>query len=63
MTTILILLAWLLGVIGGLWSLHLYKKTLVMKANDKTAECINGEFYYIIKEKDYVDLQTHKHLK
>lgn len=31
-----------------------YKKLLVMKAEDKTAECINGKFYYIVPEDEYV---------
>lgn len=25
-----------------------------MKSKDKTAECINGKFYYIVPEEEYV---------
>jgi uncharacterized membrane protein YdjX (TVP38/TMEM64 family) len=30
-----------------------YKRILVMKAHDKTAEHINGHFYYIVPESEY----------
>lgn len=32
------------------WSERAYKRLLVMKAEDGTAEYIDGEFYYIKKE-------------
>jgi hypothetical protein len=29
-----------------------YKRILVMKSQDKTAECIKGKFYYIVPEEE-----------
>jgi hypothetical protein len=30
-----------------------YIRILVMKSKDKTPECINGKFYYIVPEEEY----------
>ena len=35
------------------WLHIMYQKLLVMKSEDKSAECINGKFYYIVPEEDY----------
>lgn len=32
---------------------YLYKGTLVIKSKDGTAECIDGEFYYIVHSDKY----------
>jgi hypothetical protein len=39
-----------IGILIGAWMLYAYKRILVMKANDGTAEYINGQFYYIKRE-------------
>lgn len=36
------------------WMHYKYKQILVMKAKDKTAEHIDGKFYYIVPEEEYV---------
>lgn len=38
------------GFILNLWVMYSYKKILIMKAQDGTAECIYGKFYYIKEE-------------
>ena len=35
------------------WAMASYKRILVMKAHDKSAEHINGLFYYIVPENEY----------
>jgi hypothetical protein len=35
------------------WCFISYKNILVMKSKDKTAEYINGHFYYIVPEEEY----------
>jgi len=41
---------------------YLYRKILIGKANpdNRTAECIDGKFFYIIPEKEYVDMVAQK---
>lgn len=40
----------LFGIILNILSMSSYKRILVMKAKDGTAEYINGRFYYIKSE-------------
>lgn len=40
----------LIGLIFNLWIMHSYKKVLIMKAEDGSAEHIYGKFYYIKEE-------------
>lgn len=48
--TLVVILAMPLGVFQ-------YKKTLLLCAKQKTPEKLpDGEFYYLVSEKDYVDL-------
>lgn len=39
-----------IGVILNIWTMHDYKKLLIMKAKDGSAEHIYGKFYYIKEE-------------
>lgn len=41
-----------IGFILNLWIMHSYKKILIMKAKDGSAECIYGKFY-LIKEEEW----------
>lgn len=45
-----ILIGLIIGVIDSIWTLYSYKKILVGKSQDGTAEHINGKFYYIVEE-------------
>ncbi len=38
----------------GCWASAFYHKTLELKAQDGSAECIRGKFYMIVPEEDYV---------
>lgn len=40
-----------IGIVLNLWVMHSYKKILIMKAKDGSAEYIYGKFYHI-KEED-----------
>jgi hypothetical protein len=46
-----IVIGLLIGFILNIWTIHLYKKVLIMKANDGSSEYICGKFYYIKEEK------------
>jgi hypothetical protein len=48
-TTVLFICASILYTISAI-NMYLYKRMLVMKAKDGTAEYINGRFYYIKEE-------------
>jgi hypothetical protein len=37
-----------------------YKRLLIMKSEDKTAECINGKFYYILTEEEFGQYEYYK---
>lgn len=43
----------LLMLIANAWMHNSYKKILVMKSKDKSAERINDNFYYIVPEEEY----------
>ena len=45
----------LLMLIINSWMHDNYKKILIMKSKDKSAEFINGKFYYIIPEEEIVN--------
>lgn len=43
-----------IGVVLHMATLSSYKRVLVMKAEDETPEHINGKFYYIVEENDFL---------
>lgn len=45
-----IIIGLIVGTLLHLYSVHSYKNILIMKAHDKSAEYINGKFYYIVPE-------------
>lgn len=45
-----ILIGLILGLLFSLYAVSSYRRVLVMKAKDGTAEHINGTFYYIKEE-------------
>jgi hypothetical protein len=45
-----ILIGLVIGFIFNLWIMYSYKKVLIMKAQDGSAEYIYGKFYYIKEE-------------
>lgn len=42
-----IIIGLMVGFIFAIWMLESYKRVLIMKSHDGTAECIDGKFYYI----------------
>lgn len=48
----------LLGFVLHIAAMSSYKRVLVMKSQDGSAECIDGKFYYIIPEEDETDDQS-----
>ena len=61
MTEFAILALWLSGFLLG-WTLALRQEYwyIKMKAEPKwrTAMCIDGEFYYVVPEREYVNLRS-----
>jgi hypothetical protein len=45
-----ILIGLIIGLILNLWTTQSYKRILIMKSQDGTAEYIRGKFYYIREE-------------
>lgn len=48
-------------LVGGLLTTYLSNLYLVLKSekNNRTALCINGKFYYIMPEEEYIRVDTY----
>lgn len=49
-----LLFGFVFASIGHMLLMSQYHGILIERANDKKPECIDGNFYYIIPEEDYV---------
>lgn len=47
-----------IGVIVMIWHHSVYLSVLKIKAKDKSSECIDGKFYTILPESEYIELMT-----
>lgn len=45
-----VIIGLLIGIVINILTMSSYKRVLIMKAEDGTAEHINGKFYYIKEE-------------
>ena len=61
MISILLIGFFIFGFIFGCHvGCHIERYSWVLRAGGKTSHCVDGEFYRIISEKEYVKLSIHK---